>query len=392
MKKNEQRLKRMGEWMNPSFVSVPHHKNRVFTGQENVLSEMFDALNRNVSDLIPVHVISGMTGVGKTQAVVEFLYRYRLFFGGGIYWFDFSNPDQIEEQFLDCKEILPKEMLWSFPPQWTGDRKLDYVQSLMSDDEQRLFVFDGLDQNCLELLEKWKPKTGGGSVIVTSRNSIWPTSSSITQHHLRPFDQETSRIFLQELADGLNDSDANQIANIVGFLPAALYAAGIYFEYSFDSHYTTLRLEKLNNEGLNCNAIHMGGTGRGLGWSPTNYHLTIKENLDESWNQLLPQRSVTDQLAVNIMICASQSKSKNVTISHLMVSLSQNEKDVRSAIQRLQTLGLIERDYHTKSVFLHPFLTQYVLELGLNITQNEWGQEENSIWKRFISLFQKPNH
>ena len=58
--------------------NVPYRRNPYFTGREDILNHLHDTLRtaQNVS-LTQPQAISGLAGIGKTQTVVEYAYRFR---------------------------------------------------------------------------------------------------------------------------------------------------------------------------------------------------------------------------------------------------------------------------------------------------------------------------
>src|SRR5579872_2265856 len=59
----------------PTIWYVPYHRNPLFTGREEILARLHDALH-TTSD-IARQALSGLGGVGKTQTALEYAYRYR---------------------------------------------------------------------------------------------------------------------------------------------------------------------------------------------------------------------------------------------------------------------------------------------------------------------------
>src|SRR5207247_4260262 len=61
----------------PSIWNIPYHCNPYFTGREDVLKKLYDALRTDkTSARTQPQAVSGLGGIGKTQSVVEYAYRY----------------------------------------------------------------------------------------------------------------------------------------------------------------------------------------------------------------------------------------------------------------------------------------------------------------------------
>ena len=61
----------------PPLWNVPYRRNAYFTGREDILKRLSDALRTgNTAALTQPQAISGLGGIGKTQCAVEYAYRY----------------------------------------------------------------------------------------------------------------------------------------------------------------------------------------------------------------------------------------------------------------------------------------------------------------------------
>src|SRR5262249_23437791 len=86
-----------------SPFTVPFPRNEDFVGRD----EDLDWLHASLLGQQPVGIrpagLTGMGGIGKTQLAVEYAYRYRAMYVGGIYWINAAEP--IREGFaaLGCR-------------------------------------------------------------------------------------------------------------------------------------------------------------------------------------------------------------------------------------------------------------------------------------------------
>ena len=63
--------------VNVRIWNIPFPRNPLFTGRDNILKELHDALAKNkIAALTQPQAISGLGGIGKTQTAVEYAYRY----------------------------------------------------------------------------------------------------------------------------------------------------------------------------------------------------------------------------------------------------------------------------------------------------------------------------
>ncbi len=64
--------------MQMSIWNVPYQRNLLFTGRQEVLKRLYEALRvGKTAALAQPQAISGLGGIGKTQTAVEYAYRYR---------------------------------------------------------------------------------------------------------------------------------------------------------------------------------------------------------------------------------------------------------------------------------------------------------------------------
>jgi transcriptional regulator with XRE-family HTH domain len=65
------------ERLNAPVWNVPHQRNPFFTGREDVLTRLHEMLNKEKAVVaIAQHALCGLGGIGKTQTVLEYIYRY----------------------------------------------------------------------------------------------------------------------------------------------------------------------------------------------------------------------------------------------------------------------------------------------------------------------------
>jgi hypothetical protein len=62
----------------PSIWNVPYGRNEFFTGRDKFLIDLHDSFRASETTLFIQHLaITGLSGMGKTQAALEYAYRYR---------------------------------------------------------------------------------------------------------------------------------------------------------------------------------------------------------------------------------------------------------------------------------------------------------------------------
>ncbi len=231
----------------PAGSRMPLAPNPLFVGRGNELLQIAAALKDSNTTVALGQVVAstGLGGLGKTQLAVELVHRYGRFFAGGVFWLSFGSVDEIPLQVAACGgpdamdlapgvEALPLE------------ERVKRVQRAWQHAVPRLLVFDNCEEE--ELLEAWRPVSGGCRVLVTSRRSHWSPTLGVTAFALDLLPRLDSIGLLRRYRPDLaaDDPGLDAIANELGDLPLALHLAGSYLriyraEVSLDDYLTELR-------------------------------------------------------------------------------------------------------------------------------------------------------
>jgi hypothetical protein len=90
----------------PVTWNLPHHRNPYFTGQEEYLSELRKHLWEDQDAAVNrAEAISGLGGIGKTQLVVEYAYRYRSDYTH-IFWVHADTQESIMNSYQEIADLL----------------------------------------------------------------------------------------------------------------------------------------------------------------------------------------------------------------------------------------------------------------------------------------------
>ena len=199
-------------------------RNRNFTGRVALLNRLGEALRQGSKASVLPQTLHGMGGVGKTQLVVEYVYRhldeYDL-----VWWI----PAELTSTALSSLSQLADRLglAISEDQQRTARTVLD---ALASSDLSWLLVYDNADQP--EALDQFIPSTGG-HVILTSRNQDWATVGPSIEVDV--FERAESVEMLQKRTRDedsgvlrISASEANELAEKLGDLPLALEQAAAW--------------------------------------------------------------------------------------------------------------------------------------------------------------------
>lgn len=191
----------------PPVWNIPA-RNLRFTGRDQLLKEVRDQLRAGEKTV--VQALQGMGGVGKTQVAIEYAHRFAKTYDLA-WWIAAEQPALIGDQFaaladeLDCAE--------------TGGGTKRVLREL----RQRngwLLVFDNVMEP--DDMREWLP-SGNGHVLITSRTPGWEdTAASVAIDVLA---RAESVAILRKRVAGITETEANQLAELLGDLPLAVAQA-----------------------------------------------------------------------------------------------------------------------------------------------------------------------
>ncbi|MSR56633.1 MAG: toll/interleukin-1 receptor domain-containing protein [Planctomycetaceae bacterium] len=213
----------------PRVWNVPHPRNPNFVGREELLARLRSALLLRQPAAL-VQAITGLGGVGKTEAAVEYAYRHVDDFDV-VWWIRAEQPATLAGDFAALASPL------NLPEKDSLDQEsvIDAVREWLERHERWLLVFDNV--HTPEDLYKYLPRAATGQVLVTSRNANWKGPAA--QLHVEVFRRDESvRFLLQRAGTTDRDSSASEIAMEreaaewlgaeLGDLPLALDLAAAY--------------------------------------------------------------------------------------------------------------------------------------------------------------------
>src|SRR6266851_1474971 len=90
----------------PNIWHIPYQRNPFFTGREDVLTQLHIALQADASvALSHPQGISGLGGIGKTQTVLEYAYRYRTEYAAVI-WVRADSRTALTSSLVELAHVL----------------------------------------------------------------------------------------------------------------------------------------------------------------------------------------------------------------------------------------------------------------------------------------------
>ena len=216
----------------PVIWNVPYRRNPFFTGHEEVLQTLHSEFNEEIA-IMPALAISGLSGIGKTQAALEYVYRYCHEYQA-VLWVRADTHELLTTDFVSLAALL------ELPERNDQDqgRIVVAVKRWLSRRTGWLLVLDNADD--LEMVSDFLPELPGGHLLLTTRTQH--TCQIARCIPLEKLSMEESILFLLRRAKLLESTtpfdatsyerwlQASVIAEVMDGLPLALDQAAAYIE------------------------------------------------------------------------------------------------------------------------------------------------------------------
>ena len=211
---------------------VPHSRNMNFTGREEILSDLRNALESGKPAAL-TQAISGLGGVGKSQLAIEYAYRHGLSYEI-VWWMHSEQPATLRAEYAGLAVKL------DLPEQQAQDQRItvEAVKEWLRRNKNWLLIFDNaLDA---ESVREYIPSGSVGHIIITSRDSSWRGVATSLSVKVLPKSEAVE--FIVNRTGQQDEVTAVTLAETLGCLPLALEQAAAYIEACGCSlsHYASL--------------------------------------------------------------------------------------------------------------------------------------------------------
>jgi hypothetical protein len=306
--------------------------------------------------------LTGMGGIGKTQLVVEYVYRHREDCPDGIFWIDAAGP--LAEGF--ARLATDHRLRWAENDQ-PRDEQIQAAFKALDSTPQTLLVLDNLpDPSSLavSLSTGCVPEDLRCRVLFTTRRHDLGrfVGIEVTILHEEPAFQLLLRHPSRRAVLTPSHADhehARAIARMLGRLPLALELAGAYLgKYSGDISLESYR-EGLKSDGvlatLDADAAELSEADLRRVHDPA-----VAATIGEQWASL---RDESARLLLRVASLFSESTAVPIARLGLLAGLSDEARPgrrspLRRAAQRLDDACLVER-VEGDQLRLHPLIREF---------------------------------
>lgn len=340
-------------------------RNPDFVGRDPLLEQLRRRLSEpgETATAVLPEALHGMGGVGKSQSVVEYIYRHVAEYDI-VWWIPAEHTTQIRSSFVELAKRLG---IKAGSAETAVPAVLETLRSGIPD-RKWILVFDNAEHP--DVVRPFLP-AGSGHVVVTSRNAEWAGVARTVEVDL--FTRSESMELLRRRGGGtISDEDADRLAEALGDLPLAVEQAAAWRAQTGMpvAEYVDL-LEKNSAELLQ----QEGATG--------DYEFTVAAAWNVPLNRLRTDRRAALEL---LQVCAffspepiARSLFTGVRGAPVPPSLAEALADpikLNSAIREIHRYSLAKIDHARNTIQLHR-LVQAVLRDQLDKTK--WEDTRHSV-------------
>src|SRR5450755_3291043 len=359
----------------PPVWNVPYPHNPLFTGREELLTQLASTLNKGQpTALSQPQAISGLGGIGKTQLALEYAYRSRGDYQA-VLWTQADTRENLTSSYLTIATLL------NLPEKGEQEstRVIVAVKNWLQRSTDWLLILDNADE--LALARDFLPPSFGGHVLLTTRAQAMGRFARCLEVDI--LSTELAALFLLrragllpveatlEQASEHDRSVARAICEEVGGLPLALDQAGAYIEETGCSLAEYQRLYQHRRADL---------LAERRGQLVDDHPLPVATTWSLSFAQV-EQKSpaAADLLRLCAFLAPDAIPEEIITegAEHLGPNLAPVGADtylLHQAVEALRAYSLLSRDPQTHTLSVHR-LVQAVLKDQMNEkTQQQWAE------------------
>ena len=201
-------------WLVPDAM-----RTRYFTGREQLLASLRSQLTARHRA-----ALSGLGGVGKTQAAIEYAVRHRTEYQNGVFWVNAGTMSGLTSGFVEIAKTLRLPAATSSDQEQIVRAVLDWLNAR----DRWLLILDNVDER--REARPFVPTNDKGDLIITSRESVFQELGIARGLEVVDLDSDEALRFLlartgRSEVDPREREAATELAAELGHLPLALEQA-----------------------------------------------------------------------------------------------------------------------------------------------------------------------
>jgi tetratricopeptide (TPR) repeat protein len=348
--------------------NVPHSRNEAFTGREQILSDLHADLVKKGKQ-----ALSGLGGVGKTQAAVEYAYRHKDEYTA-VLWTFADTEQSVRGGFGRIAALL------NLPEKDATEQAkvTEAVQHWLEENPGWLLVFDNADDP--GVLKAFLPQQEKGHLLLTSRAHQFQKLGIFSPREVDVLSPKEAREFLL-LRTGKDVAKkspyADELSKELGYLPLALEQAAVYIvekSAGFASYLAGFKKQRqalLNQQGpvLGNEAKEQQKRTVATTWA-VNF-ADIEKNFPASAD-LLRLSAFLAPDSIPLELFEKGATEMPPTLAAKLADVADNPLVLDELLTPLLRFSLIRRDEEKRAYSIHP-LTQEVVREGLS-------KEDQRVW------------
>jgi tetratricopeptide (TPR) repeat protein/transcriptional regulator with XRE-family HTH domain len=341
----------------PAVWHVPLRRNAFFTGRDGLLQELHAALRPDGS--VPrVQALTGLPGIGKTQAALEYAYRFASAYQA-VFWVSADTPAGALAGFGELATILALPIRSG--PQFA--HALAAVRQWLRWHSNWLIVLDNLeDPQMLDQIAL----VGRGSVLITTRAQAIGGVGDCFE--VPPLPEEEAVAFLlrrsklariEDEACAADCAAARVLATWLGGLPLALDQAGGYVEETgcgLDVYLDRFRSQE---------QLLLGRRGRLARDHPDSVDATLS---------LAYRRVARLNPAAGDLLCWCAFLHPDLIPEEVLAPAVADPVQLDEALADLATLSLVRRDPRSHGITIHRLVQDVVRATLTDGEQRDWAE------------------
>lgn len=350
--------------------NVPHHRNSFFTDREDILIHLHSRFTEGKSIRL-VQAISGLGGIGKTQIVVEYAYRYHEEYKA-ILWANADSREILVSDFLGIAELLnlPEKN------EQSPNRIVNAVKYWLQTNTSWLLILDNAED--LTMVGEYFPLGNCGHILLTTRSRVMGRMAQCIE--ISKMKPEDGALFLLRSANLIavdapldraptaNWVKAIEISRMVDGLPLALDQAGAYIEETACSLSSYLDLYQKQN------SLFLKRRGKLITDHPESVFTTWSYSFEKVQ---LANPAAADLLRFCTFLHPDAIPEEIITegateLGPVLYPAAADPFALNDAIGELLKFSLVQRDSEANTITIHR-LVQEVIRAGMDqATQRLW--------------------